>query len=172
MGESTRTGPIDGMTGCPGTDGQQEPDEELIREFGLLLSATNRLERIAGKAFEQDAGITHAMFEMLRRLNEGCTSMSHLAEQMIFTSGGVTRLIDRMEKAGLVVRFASATDRRVQKAGLTDKGRETLARAERIHVGTLRRAFAGQLTTEQRAALKQILITLEHTSRAELPSLG
>jgi DNA-binding MarR family transcriptional regulator len=112
------------------------------------------------------------MFEMLRRLNEGCSSMSHLAEQMIFTSGGVTRLIDRMEKAGLVVRYASATDRRVQKAGLTDKGRETLAHAERIHVGTLRRAFAGQLTADQRVALKQILITLEQTSRTELPSLG
>jgi len=112
------------------------------------------------------------MFEMLRRLNEGCSSMSHLAEEMIFTSGGVTRLIDRMEKAGLVERYASDTDRRVQKAGLTDKGRETLALAERIHVVTLRRAFAGQLTAGQRAALKQILVTLEHSSRTELPSLG
>ncbi|MEO5876933.1 MAG: MarR family transcriptional regulator [Streptosporangiaceae bacterium] len=171
MDEIRWTGPVDGMTGCPGT-GHPEPDEQLIHEFGLLLSATNRLSRIAGRAFEHDAGITHAMFEMLRRLNEGCSSMSHLAEEMIFTSGGVTRLIDRMDKAGLVVRYTSATDRRIQQAGLTDKGRETLARAERIHVETLRRAFAGPLTDEQRAALKQILVTLEHSSRAELPNLG
>lgn len=162
----------DPMTGCPGIGGPVPPDEQLIREFGLLLSATTRLDRIVGRAFEQRVGITHAMFEVMLRLEDGCTSMSHLAGDMILTSGGMTRLIDRMEKAGLVSRYASDTDRRVQKASLTEEGRAALALAKQIHSETLRRFFAGPITGEQRAALTEILIRIESGARAELPSLG
>lgn len=169
--ESRRVG-NDPMTGCPGAGDPPPPDEQLILEFGLLLSASARLERIAARAFEQRAGVTHAMFEVLRRLDGGCVSMSHLAGEMILTSGGMTRLIDRMEKAGLVSRYASATDRRVQKASLTDAGRTALARANAVHATTLRQFFDGPLTAQQRAALSEILVRLESRARAELPTLG
>ncbi|WP_344838208.1 MarR family winged helix-turn-helix transcriptional regulator [Actinocorallia longicatena] len=170
-GSAGRSGD-DPMTGCPGLGPQVGPDEQLIRDYGLMLSASTRLERIVGKEFERHVGITHAMYEVLRRLEGGCTSMSHLAGETILTSGGMTRLIDRMEKAGLVSRYASDTDRRVQKASLTDKGRATLDHANRVHTQTLRRVFAGALDEDQRESLKHILVRLERVGRAELPSLG
>jgi DNA-binding MarR family transcriptional regulator len=159
------------MTGCPGTDGRQDPDEELIREFGLLLSATNRLERIAGKAFEQDAGITHAMFEMLRRLNEGCTSMSHLAKEMIFTSCGVTRLIDRMEAAGLVERTDDPGDRRGRLVRLTPLGEQTAVRATLLHRDNLRRLLADQLPAEHWDRFAEDMRVLSHAIEQEVPRL-
>ena len=153
-------------------DSEHIPDEQLIREFGLLLSATTRLERIAGRALERRAGITHVMLEVLLRLDDGCRSMSHLAQEMILTSGGMTRLVNRMEKAGLVVRATSPTDRRVQQVSLTGQGRETLRRALLVHGEVLREFFSGPLSDEQRAALQESLLLLEARGRRELPSLG
>ncbi|MCD0451450.1 MarR family transcriptional regulator [Actinocorallia sp. API 0066] len=147
-------------------------DDALIREFGLLLSAASRLERIAGRAFERRVGISHVMFEVLLRLDEGCVSMSHMAKDMILTSGGMTRLIDRMERAGLLTRHTSETDRRVQKASLTAKGRETLTLARAVHTETLREFFAAPLTPTDRATLQALLERLESRGRQELPSLG
>ncbi|GAB3663534.1 hypothetical protein GCM10027589_27160 [Actinocorallia lasiicapitis] len=161
----------DPMTGCPGLGPDVTPDERLIRDYGLMLSASTRLERIVGKQFEQQVGITHAMYEVLRRLEGGCTSMSHLATEMILTSGGMTRLIDRMAKAGLVTRYASDTDRRVQKASLTDLGRTTLAHANQVHTQTLRRVFAEPLGDDIET-LKSIIVKLERATLAELPTLG
>ncbi|MEO3786363.1 MarR family transcriptional regulator [Actinocorallia sp. B10E7] len=153
-------------------DSERIPDEQLVREFGLLLSATTRLERIVGRALERRVGVTHVMFEVLLRLNDGCRSMSHLAQEMILTSGGMTRLANRMEKAGLLVRETSPTDRRVQHASLTDRGRETLHRAMLVHSEVLREFFSGPLSDGQRAVLKDSLLLLEARGRRELPSLG
>ncbi|GAA2725587.1 MarR family winged helix-turn-helix transcriptional regulator [Actinocorallia aurantiaca] len=153
-------------------DSEHIPDEQLIREFGLLLSATTRLERIVGRALERRAGITHVMLEVLLRLDDGCRSMSHLAQEMILTSGGMTRLVNRMEGAGLVVRATSPTDRRVQQVSLTGRGRETLRRALLVHSEVLREFFSGPLSDGQRAALEESLLLLEARGRRELPSLG
>lgn len=153
-------------------EAERVPDEQLIREFGLLLSATTRLERILGRALERRVGVTHVMFEVMLRLNDGCRSMSHLAQEMILTSGGMTRLVNRMEKAGLVVRTTSPTDRRVQHASLTDRGRETLRGAMLVHTELLREFFSGPLSDGQRAVLGESLRLLEARGRKELPSLG
>lgn len=147
-------------------------ENTLIGEFGLLLSVSARLERIAGRALERRAGISHVMLEVLLRLEQGCVSMSHMAQEMILTSGGMTRLIDRMERAGLLTRHTSETDRRVQKASLTVKGRETLARARAIHAQTLLEFYAGPLDDAERAVLRAALERLDAKGRAELPSLG
>ena len=54
--------------------------------------------------------------------------MGSLAEDVSLTTGGVTRLVDRMEAAGYVERVPCSTDRRVSYAGLTDRGRAKLDR--------------------------------------------
>ena len=69
--------------------------------------------------------------------------LGELAQQVALTSGGVTRLLDRMIGAGLVERVPCATDRRVLFAALTDRGRATLAEALVVHAADLREAFDG-----------------------------
>ncbi len=147
-------------------------DLTLGREFGLLLGTTTRLERIMDRALERRVGLSHVMFEVLLRLEGDCRSMSHLAQEMILTSGGMTRLIARMEKAGLVGRATSPTDRRVQHVSLTEQGRRRLRGALLVHHEVLSEFFAGPLTVAQRAALKESLALVDARCREELPSLG
>lgn len=149
-------------------------DEELINDFGVLLGAAARLERIVARAFERECGISHPMFEVLLYLSRvpGGLPMGEIAGDLILTSGGMTRLIDRMVAAGLVARRPSATDRRIQLAELTPLGRDTLNRAREVHTRTLQRVFADPLTADQRTALLEALHTLNTQARTELGTLG
>ncbi len=154
-----------------------ECDEDLIREFGLLLGAAARLERLVARAFEERCGISHAMFEVLLRLDtfsqdDDDATMGRLACEMILTSGGMTRLMDRMVRLGLVRRYHSIADRRVQLAELTPAGREKLAEAKLVHTETLRRLFAAPLTQSERSALTTALAHLNQTAQSELGALG
>jgi DNA-binding MarR family transcriptional regulator len=126
-------------------------DNPLISTFGRLVEAYNRLERSLGTELEKEAGVPHAWFEVLVRLgrSEGeQLSMGELARQIALTTGGVTRLVDRMQTAGLVERRPCPTDRRVAYAALTDDGRDALARAATVHARNLGAVFADFDATE------------------------
>ncbi|TYB45238.1 MarR family winged helix-turn-helix transcriptional regulator [Actinomadura chibensis] len=148
--------------------------DPLVHEFGALLSAASALERIAGRELERRCGIRHAVFEVLLKLSrpgEGPLTMGDLAADLILTSGGMTRIVDRMEDAGFVRRTQAAGDRRRQLVELTAAGRAKLDEALRVHAETLREHFAGPLPDEQRRVLVDALRTLRATARAELGAL-
>lgn len=121
-------------------------DDALITTFGRLVEAHSNLGGQLGRSLERRAGVPHAWFEVLLRVSRaegGQVSMSALAQQVALSSGGVTKLIDRMIEAGLVQRVPCPTDRRVSFAALTRQGQEALERAVQVHAADLRRAFAG-----------------------------
>jgi MarR family transcriptional regulator, 2-MHQ and catechol-resistance regulon repressor len=121
-------------------------DEALISTFGRLLEAQSTLVRQLGRSLEQQAGLPHTWFEVLLRIGRsdgGQISMSALAQQVALTSGGITRLVDRMIDAGLVRRVPCPTDRRVSFAALTEQGQQALSRAVTLHAEDLRRVFDG-----------------------------
>lgn len=156
------------------SDGGTRVPDEVIHEFGALLGAAALLERIAGRELERRCGIRHAVFEVLLRLSSAgadCPDMGGLAGELILTSGGMTRLVDRMQEAGLVRRRPHAGDRRRHLVELTDAGRAKLDEAMRVHAETLREHFAGPLTDEQRRDLGSALRTLRTTARKELGDL-
>jgi DNA-binding MarR family transcriptional regulator len=107
-----------------------------IRAFGVLLDTAARMERLLGSAMERESGISHAMFEVLLRVAEspaGAT-MGDLSRELVLTSGGATRLVDRMVEAGLVQRQRSESDKRVQVVTITPSGEQALVDAARRHV--------------------------------------
>jgi DNA-binding MarR family transcriptional regulator len=129
-------------------------DDALITTFGRLVEVQARLERRLGGDLEARFALPHVWFEVLIRLSrsdDGQLTMSALAEQVTLTTGGVTRLVDRMEAAGLVERRPCRTDRRVAYAAITDAGRAKLAEASEAHAANLRTVFDGfsakELTT-------------------------
>lgn len=129
-------------------------DDALITTFGRLVEAHSQLGRQLGRSLEKRADVPHAWFEVLLRVSRadgGQVSMSALAQQVALTSGGVTRLVDRMIGAGLVERVPCPTDRRVQFAVLTPQGRKALERAAAVHAADLRQVFAGFREGELRA---------------------
>lgn len=69
--------------------------------------------------------------------------MSTLADQIALTTGGITRLIDRMAAAGYVERTPCATDRRVSYANMTESGRQVLERTIPLVARNLREVFGG-----------------------------
>jgi DNA-binding MarR family transcriptional regulator len=101
---------------------QQAADNELVLAFGRLPGAASRLEYLLGRAIEEECGISHVMFEVLLILGRAGgpgLSMGAIAQEQVLTTGGVTRLVDRMEAAGLVERAGAPGDRRSRLARLT-----------------------------------------------------
>lgn len=134
-------------------------DEALITTFGRLVEAYSTLDQQLGRSLEERAGIPHTWFEVLLRISRadaGRISMGALAQQVALTTGGITRLLDRMIAAGLVQRVPCPTDRRVQFAALTTQGRAKLDQAAKGHAANLRQAFAG-FTADDLRALDDLL---------------
>jgi len=123
-----------------------DADAALITTFGRLVEAYSALDRQLGRSLEQRCGIPHAWFEVLLRISRaegGRISMGALAQQVALTTGGITRMLDRMIAAGLVQRVPCPTDRRVHFAALTEQGQAKLDDAAKVHAANLRQAFAG-----------------------------
>jgi MarR family transcriptional regulator, 2-MHQ and catechol-resistance regulon repressor len=136
-----------------------EADDRLVTTFGRLLEAHSLLTRRTGRSLERECGIPHAWLEVLLRISRaegGQVSMGSLAQQVALTSGGITKMLDRMIDAGLVRRVPCPTDRRVLFATLTPKGQATLDQALVVHAADLRDAFAG-FTARDLDALDRLL---------------
>nr|WP_134009392.1 MarR family transcriptional regulator [Streptomyces sp. 846.5] len=153
---------------------KEAANNELILTFGRLQGAANRLGYILGRALEQECGITHLMYEVLLilgRAGEPGLSMRAVAQEQVLTTGGATRLVDRMEAAGLVERTEDPDDRRGRLLRLTAVGEETALRASRVHVENIRRYFLEPLPEADRARFAEDLRLLSHAARDALPRL-
>jgi MarR family transcriptional regulator, 2-MHQ and catechol-resistance regulon repressor len=134
-------------------------DDALITTFGRLVEVQARLERRLGGDLEARFALPHAWFEVLVRLSrsdDGQLTMSALADQVTLTTGGVTRLVDRMEAAGLVERRPCRTDRRVSYAAITPAGRAKLEESSEAHAANLRTVFDG-FSAKELATLDTLL---------------
>ncbi len=79
---------------------------------------------------------------------------------VLFSSGGFTKLADRMEAEGLIKRVACPDDRRSSLATITPKGRRILDRGLRVHLPSLDKHLLANLDDTQRVQLEAILRTL------------
>jgi DNA-binding MarR family transcriptional regulator len=127
--------------------------------YAMVQANTRVLERINSE-LEEEAGFPLSWFEVLAKLSwapDECSRMAALADDLLLSRGGVTRLIARMEEAGLVRREIPANDRRATYAHLTDKGREALERALPLHVGKVHDYFHANLTDEELDVLIRVM---------------
>jgi DNA-binding MarR family transcriptional regulator len=102
----------------------RELDEELRRAHGLPLSSYDVLVQLEGAPE--------------RRMR-----MSGLAEAVILSRSGLTRLVERLERDGLVARADCPGDARGSYAVLTDAGAERLREARVTHLAGVRKRFLG-----------------------------
>ena len=94
-------------------------------------------------------------------------SMTALAEQRLMSSGGFTRLADRLERRGLIERKRSATDGRGFNATLTRSGRALLRKARRQHHSDLRALFFDHLNDDDLRYLADVWNRLDPSSTAD-----
>ena len=111
---------------------------ELDAEFGLTINDYEALLRLS---WAEDA--------RMRRID--------LANELLLTASGVTRLLDGLERAGYVEKASCASDARVTYAALTAKGRKRFEEASRAHVTAIRKLFEERFDEEELATLARLL---------------
>jgi DNA-binding MarR family transcriptional regulator len=144
---------------CPSSD-------ERVTLFALLLDTNARLSRSFGVRLEEDCDMPLAWFEVLlqlRREPEGRLKMSQVAEAIVHSTGGTTRLIDRLEEAGLVERQLCPSDRRAIHVAITPHGNVRLDEALRVHVDYLEEHVSSRLTCDERGELTSLLSKLNES---------
>jgi DNA-binding MarR family transcriptional regulator len=125
---------------------------------------TERLER----ELRDEEGIPLAWYDVLVHLHEADghrLRMQDLAGEVLLSKSGLTRLIDRMERAGLVRRAACSEDRRGTFAELTDEGRQTLRRTAPTHLRGVGDHFAAHLSDEEADVLRRALSRIAEAAR-------
>ena len=131
-------------------------DDERITLMGLLVETHAKLTRILSAALEETCGLPLTWFDVLIRLGRNPDrrlTMSQLAAQVSLTTGGVTRLVDRIAEAGYVERQNCPSDRRSVYVALTAAGSEKLHEATAAHLEDLERHLLEPLDADERVAL-------------------
>src|SRR3954468_1517798 len=107
------------------------PSPERLRAWRLYFESALALVDVLDAELERDAGIPLRWYDALVQLEEtpGGLRMNELAERILYSKSGFTRVVDRMEEAGLVRRVRPENDRRSILVVLTDKGRATMEQA-------------------------------------------
>jgi MarR family transcriptional regulator, 2-MHQ and catechol-resistance regulon repressor len=147
---------------CPGTDRAPVAgtDDPAISTYGRLVEVTRRLEQTFAATISCGFGLPLPRFELLLRLGRSPgeeLTMSALADQLGVTSGGATRLVDRVAADGLVARRLCTQDRRVHHVALTDAGRTLLAQVLEAHRADLERELTSRLPGDTQAQLDGLL---------------
>jgi DNA-binding MarR family transcriptional regulator len=138
-------------------------DDERLELMGLIVRAHRRLSYLLGRELEQACGIPLVWFDVLIHIGgapERRLTMSKLSTDISLTTGGVTRLVDRMVVSGLVERRNCPSDRRSVHVMLTAKGEATLKDAVAEHIEGIDRHLMAPLTVAERAALGATLSKL------------
>jgi DNA-binding MarR family transcriptional regulator len=131
-------------------------DDERIRLMSLVVRTHRYLTDNLGRELEQAIGIPTVFFEVLINVAAACggrLTMSRLSASVALTTGGMTRLADRMVEAGLVARQNSPSDRRSIHVVLTRSGQEVLERAIAAHVHSIDRHLIAPTNGNDRSAL-------------------
>lgn len=137
--------------------GEHAEDPRFAAFYGLLVTEWRLSERL-DQELEATAGISLNFLELLIHLqwSDGRKRMSELAEMLLLSRGGATRLVARAEAQGLVTREIPPDDRRATYAVLTDAGREAAERGFPVYVDAVQRLFQDFVTDEEAETLVRV----------------
>ncbi len=128
--------------------------------FVALLRASTAVTRQLNAELVADHGLTINDYEALLRLSRADDQQMkrvELADSLILTASGVTRLLDGLECAGYVRKGSCSSDARISYAVLTDEGRAKLEEASVSHVAGIRELFEARHDAEELATLARLL---------------
>jgi DNA-binding MarR family transcriptional regulator len=141
-----------------------------VRAFAGLLKAHASLTRQLNAQLVAEHGLTINDYEVLLRLArapERRLRRVDLAEQVLLTASGITRLLDGLEQAGYVERAACSADRRVVYAVLTEAGLATLCAAANTHFAQVDELFNERLEIDEQERVASLLWKLGEVEGSE-----
>lgn len=127
-------------------------DERELAAWRGLLRVHAAMTKELDAELEHEHGLALSSYDVLLTLAEApgrSMRMSDLADSVLLSRSGLTRLVDRLERDGLIERRECPSDRRGQLAVLLPAGRRMLATAQRTHLDGVRRRFLDDLDDEQ-----------------------
>ncbi|MFL6011858.1 MAG: MarR family winged helix-turn-helix transcriptional regulator [Gaiellaceae bacterium] len=147
------------------------PSRERLRAWRLYFESALALVDVLDVELERDAGLPLRWYDVLVHLEETPDGlrMNELAERILYSKSGFTRVVDRLEDAGLVRRVRPESDRRSILVVLTDEGRKTMERARRHHRHAIEEHFSRHLADSDVKALTDALEKLSAHARPLRP---
>jgi len=133
-------------------------DEAELRAWRGLLRAHAFLVKRLDAELEAAHALPLTSYEVLLHLSksDGCKMrMCDVADSVLLSRSGLTRLVDRLERDGLVERVSCPDDARGAYARLTGAGREKLAAASSTHLEGIRRHFLAHFDGEELRVLAE-----------------
>ena len=135
-------------------------DDDRFHAWLNLVQAHSVVSSRMEARLDAACGLSLPEHELLIRLAQAPDRrlrMYDLASLLLLSKSGITRVVDRLEKRGLVVRKMSETDRRVVLAGLTDEGVAVLAKARPVIAAGIDEFYSRHLTDEEIDTMLAIL---------------
>ncbi|MEO3872673.1 MarR family transcriptional regulator [Nonomuraea sp. B12E4] len=147
-------------------------DEGLTTEKLAVWRMLQRAQVRITRHLEAELLVGHdlplASYEVLTQLAEAPARrlrMNDLAGRVLLSRSGLTRLIDRLQRDGLVSREACADDARGLFAVLTERGAERLAEATPTYLRGVRTQFLDMLGADEIGPVRAVLAKLDHGPR-------
>lgn len=143
----------------PSAETRQELNGRELASWGGFLRVYGVLARELDSELATQHGITLSDYEVLLFLAstaERRMRMSELADSVLISQSGITRLVDRLTRRGLVRRERCSADRRGLFAVLTDDGLAKLRQASPTHLAGVRSRFLGRLSADEQATLGEL----------------
>jgi DNA-binding MarR family transcriptional regulator len=140
-----------------------------------FIEAHARVLSRLSRELQDEESLPLTWYDVLVQLSEAedrSLRMQDLADRVLLSQSGLTRLVDRLQRAGLVERVRCAEDGRGFFARLTPDGLDALRRAYPTHLRGVREWFADALTPEEAEVLTRALGRIAGNARPPAESVG
>lgn len=144
----------------PARDDEPIVPAPQMAAWRTFLTAHARLTDQLADELRDRVGLSLSWYDVLVQLSESeghRLRMQDLAQRVLLSRSGLTRLIDRMERDGLVTRSPCEDDRRGTWAQMTERGYEVIRSSAPAHLAGIREHFADVLTDDEAEVLTSAL---------------
>lgn len=137
-------------------------EQDWMMTWASLIHAGTFLRHGLEGELRKELGISLAEQDLIKQLhaNAGALSLTELGKRIFFSKAGITRMLDRLEKSGLVERQAVEGDRRSLTAVLTKKGETTFQRSREVLQRFVRAELKERLSDRDLKDLRRCLQSL------------
>jgi DNA-binding MarR family transcriptional regulator len=134
-------------------------DKEELAAWRGMLRVHAAMTRALDAELTERHGLPLTSYEVLLFLADapgGRMRMSELADSVLLSRSGLTRLVDRLERDGLLERERCEDDARGYFAAITDRGRALFDEARRTHLAGVRERFVDRLSRDDLRTLSEL----------------
>ncbi len=142
---------------------------QLLESWVFFLRAHAAITRELSAQLQREHGLTLNDYEVLLHLSWAEHKMMRrvdLADRILLTASGITRLLEGLERAGFVGKETCSSDARVSYAKLTDAGAQKLREAAVTHLRGIDELFTSRYSGSELATLAELLSRLPTTGEA------